>query len=161
MRFYEIIQLKFMKKIHLKAEWVVEAPRESLYRIVTDFENMPKNFPKVAHSVKIMKRDGNTLLIHAEAKSLGVPPIPVTMETTLVPGKGYLSDNTNHTFKATGHEEFLMEDVDGGTRITYSYDYDLSKSSILLRVFAKPLFGWVSMWYWKRVFIDRLVELTR
>lgn len=153
--------MKYMKKIHLNAEWVVKADRDSLYEIVSDFESMPSNFPKVAHSVKILKRDGNHLLIRAEAKSLGIPPIPVTMETTLVPGRGYISDNTNHTFKATGHEEFLMEDVKGGTKITYSYDYDLSKSNVALRIFAKPLFGWVSMWYWKRVFIDRLLELSQ
>jgi len=150
-----------MKKIHLKATWIIKAPRASLYKIVTDFENMPKNFPKVAHSVKIAKRDGNNLLIHAEAKSLGIPPMRVTMKTTLVPGKGYISDNTNHKLKATGHEEFLMEDVREDTKITYSYEYDLSKSNIMLRVIAKPLFGWLSMWYWKRVFVDRLLELTR
>lgn len=150
-----------MKKIHLKADWIVKAPRESMYKIVTDFENMPTNFPKVAHSVKIMQRDGNNLVIYAEAKSLGIPPIPVTMVATVIPGKGYISDNTNHKFKATGHEEFLMEDVKDGTKITYSYEYDISQSNIMLRLFAKPLFGWVSMWFWKRVFIDRLVELTR
>lgn len=83
------------------------------------------------------------------------------MKTTLVPGKGFISDNENHTFKATGHEEFLMEDVREGTKITYSYMYDLSKANVLLRIFAKPLFGWISMWYWKRVFVDRLVELSR
>jgi hypothetical protein len=148
-----------VKNINLQASWVIKAPRDSIYKIVSDFENMPKNFPKVAHSVKIIRRDGNKLLIHAQAKSLGIPPIPVTMKTTLVPGKGYISDNTNPKFRATGHEEFLTEDVKGGTKITYSYVYDLSKSNIMLRIFAKPLFGWLSMWYWKRVFIDRLVTL--
>ena len=150
-----------MKRINLQASWVIKAPRDSIYKIVSDFENMPKNFPEVAHSVKIVRRDGNKLLIHAEAKSLGIPPVPVTMETTLVPGKGYISTNTNHKFKATGHEEFLMEDVKDGTKITYSYAYDLSKANIMLRIFAKPLFGWLSMWYWKRVFIDKLVALTK
>jgi hypothetical protein len=150
-----------MKKIYLKAFWVVKAPRDSIYRIVSDFENMPKNFPEVASSVKIVSRDGNKLLVHARAKSLGIPPIPVTMETTLVPGKGYISNNTNPKLRATGHEEFLMEDVEGGTKITYSYNYDLSKANIVLRIFAKPLFGWLSMWYWKKVFIDKLVGLTK
>lgn len=150
-----------MKKIHLRASWIVDAQREAMYKVVSDFENMPKYFPKVAHSIEIVERDGNNLLIHAKAKSLGIPPIPVTMKTTLVPGKGFISDNENHTFKATGHEEFLMEDVREGTKITYSYMYDLSKANVLLRIFAKPLFGWISMWYWKRVFVDRLVELSR
>lgn len=150
-----------MKQINLQSSWVIKAPREAIYKIVSDFESMPKNFPEVAHSVKIASRDGNNLLINAEAKSLGVPPIPVTMKTTLVPGVGYISDNTNPKFRTTGHEEFLMEDVEGGTKITYSYVYDLSKTNVMLRIFAKPLFGWLSMWYWKRVFIDKLIILTR
>lgn len=98
-------------------------------------------------------------MIHAQAKSFGAPPIPVTMETTLVPGKGYISDNTNPKFRTSGHEEFLMEDVEGGTKITYSYQYDLSKSSWLLQIMAKPLFGWISMWYWEKVFINRIKVL--
>ena len=150
-----------MKKIHLKASWIVQVRRDSIYKVVSDFENMPKNFPKVAHSIKIVERDGDNLLINAEAKSLGIPPIPVTMKTTLIPGKGFISDNENHKFKTTGHEEFLMEDTQEGTKITYSYMYDLSKANVLLQIFAKPLFGWVSMWYWKRVFVDRLVELAQ
>ena len=145
-----------MNKIHLKASWIIKAPREAIYNIVSDFESMPKNFPAVAHSMKIIQKNGNNLLIHAEAKSFGVPPIPVTMKTTLVPGKGYVSDNTNPKFKTTGHEEFLMEDTNTGTKITYSYEYDLSKSNVLLRTMAKPLFGWFSMWYWERVFINKL-----
>ncbi len=150
-----------MKTIHLKSSWIIKAPRDSLYAIVTDFENMPKNFPAVAHSMKIVSKDGDRLLIHAEAKSFGIPPVPVTMETTLVPGKGYISDNINPKFKTTGHEELLMEDAEDGTKITYSYEYDLSKANVLLRVIAKPLFGWFSMWYWKRVYIDKLIALTQ
>jgi len=145
-----------MKIIHLKNSWIIKAPRNSIYNIVSDFESMPKNFPAVAHSMKIVHKDGNNLVIHAEAKSFGIPPIPVTMKTNLVPGKGYISDNTNPKFKTTGHEEFLMEDAENGTRITYSYKYDLSKSNIILRIIAKPLFGWFSMWYWERVFINRI-----
>jgi hypothetical protein len=145
-----------MKTIHLKSTWIIKAPRNSIYNIVSDFENMPKNFPSVAHSMKIVSKDGNNLVIDAEAKSFGIPPIPVMMKTTLVPGKGYISNNTNPKFKTTGHEELLMEDTENGTRINYSYEYDLSKANIILRIIAKPLFGWFSMWYWERVFINKI-----
>jgi len=145
-----------MKTIDLKATWIIKAPRNSIYNIVSDFENMPKNFPSVAHSMKIVSKDGNNLVIDAKAKSFGIPPIPVTMKTTLVPGKGYISNNTNPKFKTTGHEELLMEDTENGTRINYSYEYDLSKANIILRIIAKPLFGWFSMWYWERVFINKI-----
>lgn len=145
-----------MNTIHLKANWIIKAPRNAIYDLVSDFESMPKNFPAVAHSIKIVSREGNDLVIEAKAKSLGIPPIPVTMKTRLIPGKGYISDNENHGFKATGHEEFLMEDVEGGTSINYSYEYDLSKANPILRLVAKPLFGGISMWYWERVFINRI-----
>lgn len=145
-----------MKTIHLKSSWIIKAPRNSIYNIVSDFENMPKNFPAVAHSMKIISKNGNNLVIDAVAKSFGTPLIPVTMKTTLIPEKGYISNNTNHKFKTTGHEEFLMEDTENGTRINYSYEYDLSKANIILRIIAKPLFGWFSMWYWERVFINKI-----
>lgn len=148
-----------MKTIHLQGSWIIKAPRIDIYNIVSDFKSMPKNFPEVAHSIKIVHKDGNSLVIHAKAKSFGIPPIPVIMKTTLIPGKGYISDNTNPTFKTTGHEEFLMEDCEGGTRITYSYQYNLSKANIILRIIAKPLFNWFSMWYWERVFINKIKSM--
>jgi carbon monoxide dehydrogenase subunit G len=143
------------KKIVMKGSWEIKAPRNLIYEIISDFENMPKNFPTVAHSLKIVSRDNNNLIIEAVAKSFG-KLIPVTMETTLIPQKGYTSNNTNRVFKATGHEELLMEDTENGTVIKYLYEYDLSKANILLRIIAKPLFNCFSMWYWKRAFIDRI-----
>lgn len=144
-----------MKKLHLDGSWKIQAPREEIYKIISDFENMPKNFPSVAQSLKIVEKQGNNLTIEAMAKSLG-SAIPVTMKTVLRPPVGFISDNINPKFKATGHEEFLMEEVAGGTKINYSYEYNLSKSPILLRIIAKPLFSWFSMWFWKRAVIDKI-----
>lgn len=50
-----------MKHIHLENSWVIKAPLEEVFNIITDFENMPKNFPKVAESITITKREGNDL----------------------------------------------------------------------------------------------------
>ncbi len=57
---------------------------------------------------------------------------------------------------AAGHEEFLMEEINGGTKINYSYEYDMSNSHVLLRMIAKPLFDWFGIWFWKRAVIDRI-----
>jgi hypothetical protein len=56
-----------MKKVHLKGSWIIKASLDDVYGIITDFENMPKNFPKVAHSVNILERDGDSLHIKAKA----------------------------------------------------------------------------------------------
>lgn len=116
---------------------------------------MPKNFPTLAETIKIVDKQGTKLIIEAVAKSFGTS-LPVTMETVLYPPRGFISDNTNHKFKAVGYEEFLMEEIPGGTQINYSYEYDISNSNVLLRIIAKPLLSCFSMRYLKRNFIDKL-----
>ena len=98
-----------MKKIILKKSWIIKAPREEVYKIMSDFENMPKYFPKVAQSLQILKRDGNNLTIEAKAKTFG-RIISAQMETQLRPPVGYVSDNKS-AMGTSGHEEFLMEEI--------------------------------------------------
>jgi hypothetical protein len=144
-----------MKQLHLIGSWVIKAPREEVYKIISDFENMPINFPSVAQSLKIVEKQENTLTIEAIAKSFG-STFPITMKTVLQPPVGFISDNINHKFNARGHEEFLMEETPDGTRINYSYEYDISNSNVLLRIVAKPLLAWFGVWFWKRAVIDKL-----
>lgn len=144
-----------MKKLHLTGSWKIFAPREEIYKIISDFENMPKNFPSVAQSLKIVEKKGNNLIIEATAKSFGTT-FPITMKTVLNPPIGFISDNINHKFKAVGHEEFLMAEIATGTQINYSYEYDISNSHLLLRLVAKPLLAWFGLWFWKRAVIDKI-----
>lgn len=58
-------------KIHLTGSWFIRAPQKDVFNLITDFENMPKYFPKVAKEVNIVKRDGNKLSIQAKVKSFG------------------------------------------------------------------------------------------
>ncbi|MCX6719653.1 MAG: SRPBCC family protein, partial [Candidatus Staskawiczbacteria bacterium] len=95
-----------MKKIHLKGSWIIKAPRQEIYKIMSDFENMPKYFPAVAQSLRIVKREGNNLTIEAKAKTFG-RVILAHMETQLRPPVGYTSDNKS-AIGTAGHEEFLM-----------------------------------------------------
>lgn len=45
-----------MNEITLHDRWLVKAPREDVFRIMTDFEKFPENFPKVAESIRIKKK---------------------------------------------------------------------------------------------------------
>ncbi len=81
-----------MKKIHLKATWIIKAPREKIFRIMSDFENFPSYFPAVAQSLRVIKRNGNNLTIEAKVKTFG-RTFPVNMETQLRPPFGYVSNN--------------------------------------------------------------------
>lgn len=144
-----------MKKIYLKDSWIIKAPREKIYEIMTDFENMPKYFPKVAESLRIVKRDGDNLEIEAKAKSFG-KTFSVQMKTQLRPPYGYISDNKS-AIGTSGHEEFIMEEVPGGTKINYTYDVEFKNP--IFRIFGGFLIGQYAMRFWEHAVIDKLKEM--
>jgi hypothetical protein len=144
-----------MKKILLQKSWVINAPREEVYKIMSDFENMPKYFPKVAQSLHILKRNGNNLVIEAKAKTFG-RIISVRMKTQLRPPIGYVSDNKS-AIGTSGHEEFLMEEIPEGTRINYSYNIELKNP--IFRILGGFLIGWYAMRFWEHAVIYKLKEM--
>lgn len=143
----------FMKNITLHASWTIQVPRSEVFNIMTDFEKFPENFPKVAQSIKIVKREGNSLEIEAVAKSFG-QNFPVKMKTQILPGKGFISDNDSPKFGTSGHEEFLLSENVSGTTIDYTYQITIHK--YWLRIIARPLISWFSMWYLEKAVIDEL-----
>lgn len=145
-----------MKQIHLKGSWVIKAPKEKIYRIISDFENMPKYFPSVAESIHITEKQGNHQKMNAKVKSFG-RVFDVKMQTELLPNIGFRSSNES-SLGTSGHEEFLMENVEGATRINYTYDIAIHRP--ILRVIGTPLIKWFSMWSWKRTFIDKLRKIV-
>ena len=145
-----------MSRLVLEGNWFINAPREKIYAIMSDFESMPKHFPSVAKSVKILSQEGNKLEIEAVAPFMG-KEMTAHMQTELIPPKGYISHN-NSPITKDGIEKFFMEEENGGTRITYTYDIEVRNP--LLRIIAKPLIGGFSMWQWKRAVIDKLREMV-
>lgn len=142
-----------MKDITLRASWIIKAPITEVFNIMTDFENLPTYFPKVADSVHVIKREGNTIEMEAIVKSFG-KKFKVRMKTQILPGKGYISDNDSYQFGTSGHEEFLLSEHRDGTRIDYLYQVAIHK--YWLRIVAKPLIGWYSMKFWEKAVIDEL-----
>lgn len=145
-----------MKHIYLENSWIIKAHIEDVFNVITDFENMPNNFPKVAKSVNIIKREGNNLEIEALVKSFGAI-FPVKMKTKILPQRGFISDNESPKFGTSGHEEFLLEDVNGKTKIKYIYEVDIHKK--WLRIIAKPLIGCFAMKAWEKAVIDKLRKI--
>ncbi len=145
-----------MKHIHLENSWIIKAPLEEVFNIITDFENMPKFFPKVAESLIITKREANNLEIDAQVKSFG-STFPIKMKTKILPQRGFISDNESSKFGTSGHEELLLEKVESGTKINYVYEVDIHKK--WLRIVAKPLIGWFAMKAWEKAVVDKLREI--
>ena len=142
-----------MKEITLHGQWLVKAPIEDVFRVMTDFEKFPEHFPKVAESIQVKKWEGNYVEMEAIVRSFG-KKFPVQMKTRILPGKGFISDNESPEFGTSGHEELLLSESPEGTVIDYTYQVAIHKR--WLRIVAQPLIGWFSMKYWQRAVIDEL-----
>ncbi|MDD4409071.1 MAG: hypothetical protein PHW52_00265 [Candidatus Pacebacteria bacterium] len=142
-----------MKEITLHKQWLIKAPIEDVFGMMTDFEKLPEHFPKVAESVKVKKREGNYLEMEAIVKSFG-KEFPVEMKTRILPGEGFISDNDNQKFGTSGHEEMMFSKCPEGTIIDYTYRVLIHKT--WLRIVATPLIRWYSMKYWEKAVIDEL-----
>jgi hypothetical protein len=145
-----------MNEITLHNQWVVKAPIDDVFRIMTDFEKFPENFPKVAESIQINKREGNNLEIESTVRSFG-KKFQVKMKTQILPGKGFISDNDSYQFGTSGHEELLLSPDAKGTLIDYTYRVTIHKK--WLRIVAVPLLRWYSMKYWEKAVIDQLKKI--
>ena len=140
-------------KITLRATWIIKAPLSEVFAMMTDFERFPEYFPKVAESIRVVSRKGNDLEMDATTKSFG-RTFSVRMNTRILTGKGYISDNENPQFGTSGHEELLLSECPDGTMIDYTYQVAIHKP--WLRIVAQPLIGWFSMKYWQKAVIDEL-----
>lgn len=120
---------------------------------MTDFENFPKHFPKVADSIKVNKREGDYLEMEATVKSFG-RKFKVKMNTHILPNRGFISDNDSYQFGTSGHEELILSENPEGTMIDYTYKVSIHKK--WLSIVATPLIRWYSMKYWEKAVIDRL-----
>lgn len=144
-----------MRPITLQGTWVIDAPRLEIYKIVTDFENAPKHFPKVAQSLKVIKREGNHLEIDAQSKTFGLK-FKVKMKTELIPSRGFKS--INESALAIEDESFLMEETSGGTKINYINNVTIKNN--FLKLFSRLFIGKPALKFWEKAYINRLKELT-
>lgn len=142
-----------MKEITLHDQWLIKAPLIEVFNVMTNFEKWPEYFPKVAGSIKVIKREGNDVELSATVKSFGRSFL-VKMRTKILPEKGFISDNENPGFGTSGHEEFLLSESPEGTLIDYTYSILIHKT--WLRVVATPLIRWYSMKYWEKAVINEL-----
>lgn len=149
-------RILLMNKITLHDQWVIQAPVNDVFGIITDFEKFPENFPKVAESIHINKRAGNYLEMDATVRSFG-KSFKVRMKTQILPGKGFISDNDSYQFGTSGHEELLLSEQAKGTLIDYTYQVTIHKK--WLGIIAVPLLRWYSMKYWEKAVIDRLKKI--
>jgi len=145
-----------MTEVHLTGSYIIRAPRQKVYDILTDFESAPKYFPRVAKSVRVLNRRGNDLVVEAETKAfLGSRTFLVQMEAHLRPDEGFTSTNTSSL--GVEHEVVTLEDVPEGTRLVYANDVEVK--SRVFGIFGGFLIKTVALRYWERVYIGKLREI--
>jgi hypothetical protein len=123
---------------------------------MTDFEKFPKNFPKVAESIRVNRRVGNYVEMEATVRSFG-KRFQVKMNYQILPGKGFISDNDSYQFGTSGHEEMKLCQHPKGTLIDYTYQVTIHNK--WLGIIAVPLLRWYSMKYWEKAVIDQLKKI--
>jgi hypothetical protein len=143
------------KSVRLETKYIINAPLEEIYKIITDFENTPKYFPSVAKSARYISRQGNKFIVEAETKAfLGSKTFKVRMEGELRPGEGFISTNTSSL--GVEHEVFSMKEIVGGTEIHYINDVEIKSIFFnYFRFFIKN----VALWYWKRAVFEKLRKM--
>ena len=143
-----------MKEKVLQGSWIINAPVEDVYKIISDFENAPKYFPLVAKGMKVISRDGNNLDIEAITNTFGIN-FKVKMKTTLIPNKGFKSINVSKL--AIEDEHFTLIPVVEGTRIEY-LNKVMIKNNILKR-FSRLIIGKGALKFWEFAYIHRLKKI--
>ncbi len=148
-------------QVAITARWQIDAPRESVYAIASDFAALPAYFPRLARSVSILSHTGNHLKIDAEAASFNriFPHVKISIDAELFPGQGYRASTFNRTFGTTGKEQLLLHDSERGTEIEYTYIVTVN------RKWLRPLYGWLvrmfGLPYWKKCYLQPLTKLAQ
>jgi carbon monoxide dehydrogenase subunit G len=145
-----------VRQLRLEGEYVIRAPRDRVYAIITDFENTPKHFPAVAKSAHLVQRDGNNLVVDVETKAFfGSKTFKVRMEATLRPGEGFTSVNTSSL--GVERESLTLETIAEGTRIVYINDVQIK--SRVFRILGGLLLKRIALKYWERAVFGTLRQM--
>lgn len=144
-----------MSDLVLIGRWVINAPKAELFGLLTDFDNYPILFPKVAESVVTEDIIGDVYKIKARLKSFG-RTFDVIMNAQLFPDDRFISKNRS-SFGTSGQEEMRFIETEEGTILHYKYELTIHKW--WLKIVAVPVIKIFAMKFWEKAVIVRLREL--
>jgi len=101
----------------VKVEKIIKAEKDKVFSIMTDFENLPSKLPQIFKSVKIISREGNSL---------------VTEEFVKMAGRD-ITQKVKHVIQPTEkHEVFILEGDAKGSHIVESYEETSEGTKIIV-----------------------------
>jgi len=101
----------------VKVEKIIKAEKDKVFSTMTDFENLPTILPQIFKSVKIISREGNSL---------------VTNEFVKMAGRE-ITQKVKHIIQPTvKHEVFILEGDAKGSHIVESYEETSEGTKIII-----------------------------
>ncbi len=101
----------------VKVEKIIKAKKDKVFSTMTDFENLPSILPQIFKSVKIISREGNSI---------------VTEEFVKMAGRD-ITQKVKHVIQPTEkHEVFILEGDAKGSHIVESYEETSEGTKIIV-----------------------------
>jgi len=101
----------------VKVEKIIKAEKDKVFSTITDFENLPSKLPQIFKSVKVISREGNSL---------------VTEELVKMAGRD-ITQKVKHVIQPTEkHEVFILEGDAKGSHIVESYEETREGTKIIV-----------------------------
>ena len=113
----------------------VDADRDKIFKVITDFENLAKIFPKYFKSLKIISKSGNVTKLQEDLEFLG-KKLSVTVDHIVEEPDKHIVIMLDGPGKDTRFEE-TFEKVSEGTKITVEVDLVLNGKFKVMGFFAK------------------------
>ena len=119
----------------VKVERIIKAKKDKVFSILTDFENLPSNLPQIFKSVKVISREGNSLITEEFVKMTGrdiVQKVKHVIQPTKKHEVFILEGDAKDSHIVESYEE-----TSEGTKIIVEGDFKLAEKLNLLSFFAK------------------------
>jgi len=101
----------------VKVVKIIKADKDKVFSTMTDFENLPSKLPQIFKSIKIISRDGNSL---------------ITEEFVKMAGRD-ITQKVKHVIHPTEkHEVFILEGDAKGSYIVESYEETSEGTKIIV-----------------------------
>jgi carbon monoxide dehydrogenase subunit G len=119
----------------VKVERIIKADCEKIFRMVTDFENLPARFPQFFKSIKVISREGNTVMTE-DVSVMGGREMSQTVKHVFSP------PNIDDVYIISGdardsHIITTYERISEGTKIIVDGDIKLAGKLKLVGFMAK------------------------
>lgn len=101
----------------VKVEKIIKAEKDKVFSTMTDFENLPSKLPQIFKSVKVISREGNSI---------------VTEEFVKMAGRD-ITQKVKHVIQSTErHEVFILEGDAKDSYIVESYEKTSEGTKIIM-----------------------------